>query len=138
MQTIEFTVNGTIRGKARPRFTKQGHAYTPENTRDYEELVRQAYDRAAEGLYFGGPVRLDILCRHRTPKASRQKTADMQMGLIRPQVRPDIDNVAKIIMDALNGAAYKDDSQVCELHVTKCYDEEASVKIRLTDAVLHC
>ena len=35
----------------------------------------------------------------------------------------DLDNIAKTILDALNGVAYKDDKQVQELHVAKKYSD---------------
>ena len=37
--------------------------------------------------------------------------------------RPDIENLAKGIMDSLSGVVYDDDSQVCELILTKRYSE---------------
>lgn len=36
MKHIEFTVFGEPQGKARPRFTRMGRAYTPKKTADYE------------------------------------------------------------------------------------------------------
>lgn len=41
-----------------------------------------------------------------------------------PCKKPDIDNVIKIILDALNGIAYKDDCQVVEVIAVKKYTEE--------------
>ena len=35
--------------------------------------------------------------------------------------KPDIENCAKACLDALTGIVYKDDSQVCSLHITKKY-----------------
>ena len=37
---IQFTVPGVPVGKGRPRFTRGGHAYTPEKTAAFEEKVR--------------------------------------------------------------------------------------------------
>ena len=45
--------------------------------------------------------------------------------------KPDADNLAKFVMDALNGTYYKDDSQVCALHVMKRYGDENSVRVQL-------
>lgn len=41
-----------------------------------------------------------------------------------PCKKPDLDNIAKIILDSLNGIAYKDDSQVVELNISKKYTED--------------
>jgi len=35
--------------------------------------------------------------------------------------KPDSDNVAKIVMDSLNGLVWTDDAQVCELAVSQFY-----------------
>lgn len=46
-----------------------------------------------------------------------------------PTIKPDTDNIAKSILDSLNGIAYKDDKQVVSLSVKKWYAEEPSVSI---------
>ena len=51
----------------------------------------------------------------------------------RPTKKPDIDNVIKIITDALNGIAYDDDAQIVSLSATKFYDENPHVDVRLDD-----
>ena len=38
--------------------------------------------------------------------------------------RTDVDNLAKFVLDALNGVLYVDDKQVASLTVTKVYDDE--------------
>ena len=48
---------------------------------------------------------------------------------IYPTVKPDTDNIAKSILDALNGIAYKDDKQVVTLSVKKRYDEVPRVSV---------
>ena len=45
------------------------------------------------------------------------------MALLHCSKRPDIDNYAKLVLDALSGVFYKDDSQVTALVVTKVYDQ---------------
>lgn len=45
--------------------------------------------------------------------------------------KPDVDNIAKIIADALNGIAYKDDNQITKLEVIKQYGEEDKVEIEI-------
>lgn len=55
----------------------------------------------------------------------------MQDCLIRPKVKPDADNVAKAICDALNGQAYRDDAQIAALYVRKWYDEKPRVEVQI-------
>lgn len=46
-----------------------------------------------------------------------------------PLKKPDADNVAKIILDALNGIAYLDDKQVVDLGVHKSYNATPGVLV---------
>jgi len=46
--------------------------------------------------------------------------------------KPDTDNLAKFVLDALNGTYYKDDSQIYRLEVEKSYAEEDSVLVELS------
>lgn len=128
----EFTIQGKPKGKDRPRFYK-GHAYTPPETKKYEGLVRWAY-HAANGYKYGGGVAIVIDAYFkppaRTTKAMLQKMLDCEL---RPKRKPDLDNVAKIIMDALNGIAYDDDSQVVELTVRKWFGLTDKVTVKIYD-----
>ena len=46
--------------------------------------------------------------------------------------RPDVDNAAKAVLDALNGVAWEDDSQVERLGVEKSYGQEARTTVRIS------
>ena len=45
----------------------------------------------------------------------------MTSGKLKPCKKPDADNIAKVVSDALNGIVYEDDSQICDLNVKKLY-----------------
>ena len=64
----------------------------------------------------------------RIPKRDREQ---MLEGKIRPTVKPDCDNIAKVVCDALNGLAYHDDNQVTNLTVAKRYTERPRVVVRI-------
>lgn len=121
---ISFTIEGEPRGKGRPRFTKSGGTYTPRETSEYERLAALAYKSRSKGEYFdkGVPVRIVIAAYYGIPKsAGAKKREQMVLAEIRPQKKPDIDNVVKIILDALNGEAYHDDAQVVSVEAHKFY-----------------
>ena len=61
-------------------------------------------------------------------KSNREK---VYHGKLRPTKKPDLDNIAKIVLDSLNGLAYKDDSQVVSLRIDKFYAEKPLVKVEL-------
>jgi Holliday junction resolvase RusA-like endonuclease len=50
-------------------------------------------------------------------------------GTERPSKKPDIDNIAKCFLDAMNGIIYLDDTQVVELHIKKLYSSLSGVDI---------
>ena len=46
----------------------------------------------------------------------------------------DVDNLAKFVLDAMNGVFFDDDSQIVELTVRKCYADEHEISIMLEAA----
>jgi Holliday junction resolvase RusA-like endonuclease len=63
--------------------------------------------------------------------ASKKRQREMLAGSIYPEVKPDIDNITKTVLDALNGLAYKDDKSVVWLSAIKVYGEEERVLVRI-------
>jgi Holliday junction resolvase RusA-like endonuclease len=130
MKQVIFKIGGDPRGKGRPRFTKNGHVYTPDETKRYEQLVGLSYRNSAKGYKFTSPVRVTVKAFHKPPKGKSKKvTEDMLNGRILPTKKPDADNVAKIVLDGLNKVAWDDDTQVVEMMVTKRYSEEPMVAV---------
>lgn len=107
---------GKVRGKPRPRFsTVNGYpkAYTPKSAHQYEKQIATEY-KHQNGVFCDGEtaVRIDVF--RAMPKSRPKKL------LQEPDVfKPDVDNIAKSVLDALNGVAWKDDAQITELHVIK-------------------
>ncbi|WP_415319821.1 RusA family crossover junction endodeoxyribonuclease [Clostridium perfringens] len=125
-------VTGKIRGKARPRICR-GHAFTPKDTVQYEKLVRDCY-KNQDGRYLEGSIKALIIAYYKIPKSySKKRVQAIRDGLEKPTKKPDADNIAKIILDSLNGVAYKDDSQIIELRVIKSYTEDDErIEFKLT------
>lgn len=121
-----FVIPGEPQGKARPRFTKKGVAYTPQKTRNYEALVRACYIKQHHGKpQLHGGIAANICAYMPIPKsASKKRREDMLSGRIRPTGKPDIDNIVKAVLDSLNGVAYGDDSSVVEIIARKVYLED--------------
>ena len=115
---IKFTVPGAPVGKGRPRFTRAGHAYTPEKTAEYEEKVRLCWKAQTGSGFAGGvPLKASIIADFPIPKSASKKKAAAMDGTFHTS-RPDADNVAKAILDALNGYLYPDDSAV---QIDRCW-----------------
>jgi len=114
---VKFTVDGEPRSKQRPRVAR-GRAYTPKETVAAEKLVAEAYRAASEHLFEHHViVSIDFFNGNRR--------------------RRDLDNMAKLVMDALNGVAFVDDFQVVELNLRKFFTdkERARTEVRLVEVV---
>ena len=114
------SVEGKIQGKGRPRFYN-GHALTPQNTVVYENLIKLAY-KQQDGKLHEREVRVDVWANFAIPKSYPKKLhALCESGRIRPIKKPDVDNIAKAVLDGLNGVAYSDDCKVTTICVRKRY-----------------
>lgn len=117
---ITFTIPGPPLAKARARFNRAtGHAYTPKKTASFERTVgtiaAQHFPQPIEGA-----VKVTIFASFEPAKSwSKKKRAD-HLNRHHTQ-KPDGDNVAKAIKDALNRIAWADDSQVADLRVVKVW-----------------
>lgn len=145
-RSIYFTVPGKPQGKERPKFARVGRraiAYTPKKTRDYEQFIRDRYAECiAEPRPFFErkiPLKLEITAVFPIPLSwSQKKKTAAAMQNLYPVGKPDGDNIAKIIQDALNRTAYEDDAQIVESCVKKVYGKtpEARILIReLTETI---
>lgn len=132
---FEFEIPGKPCGKGRPRFTRNGHTFTPEQTVNYENLVKLTFRGAypeAEPLSKDSTLYADIRAFFPIPQsASKKKHALMMDGTIRPTTKPDADNIAKIVLDSLNGIAYHDDAQIIVLRVEKFYSVSPRVAVQI-------
>ena len=129
MRQVSFFVPGEPRGKARPRVVS-GHAYTPRETADYERMIRLAY--TGEIIPQGVPVRISIVAVYSIPKRASKRQHDAMLAAeIRPTKKPDADNICKAVMDALNGIAYHDDAQICNMQVIKYYGTTPGLEITI-------
>lgn len=130
---MKFSVPGAPKGKARPRVTRSGHAYTPRDTVLYENLVKTSFTAAyPHQRPIDAEISAVIYAYYPIPKsASRKRKQQMLDGDLKPVTKPDTDNVAKAILDSLNGIAYSDDSHVTDLTVMKRYSDTPRVFVML-------
>ncbi len=126
-----FAIEGRPQGKGRPRFTKYGPVYTEKKTREYEEHVRQNFRKAGgEMIPKKNFITVRIVAKYKVPSSDTKETAAMKRdGILPVELKPDADNIAKVILDALNGEAWEDDSQVSSLSVVKEYSTDGNCVI---------
>lgn len=99
---IQFFVAGEPRAKARARVTRHG-TFTPKATRDAEAQIVVDFWKAYPGhLPWDGDVSLSVTFYRGTKR------------------RVDVDNLLKLVQDALNGVVFVDDAQIVTLTARKC------------------
>ncbi len=99
MTLLEMTLHGDPVSKARPRVNNNGHAFTPERTRSAERAITTLVQSELKGAApYEGPVGVafEFFC------ATKRRT--------------DGDNLMKLVLDAINGVVFLDDSQVLEYY----------------------
>lgn len=133
---IEIVIPGEVVAKGRPRFSRQGGAvrtHTPNKTLNYERVVKMHALQQKPKELLVDAIEVDI-CIHRIPPKSWSNVRKEKAiaGQIKPVTKPDVDNYAKAILDALNGIVFKDDNQIVKLTVSKIYspDPKAVVHIK--------
>lgn len=104
--------------KGRPRFSKNGHPYTPSSTRIYEKKLSYALLQIFP-LPLEGPITLKIhFYLHRPQRLMRKKD---HPGPVPHDRKPDLDNLLKAFLDAASGILWRDDGQICQIDAAKSY-----------------
>lgn len=123
MKLRTFVVPGPPVAQGRPRFSARGgfvRAYDPAKSRSYKAVVSDCLVRAlaesGQERIDDGPIGVNIEAYFERPKS---KCSKIPRGLELQASRPDAENIAKIILDAANGIAWRDDAQVARLTVAK-------------------
>ena len=113
--------------------------FTPPDTVKYEQLAKASYNRVATKRDFIaiGDIEVKIMAYFKIP-ASASKAAKTRMleDRLRPTKKPDVDNIIKIVLDALNNTAWHDDAQVTDVICEKHYGiiPRVEVTIRAKEA----
>lgn len=131
-----FEIKEKAIGKERPRYSSKTHRmYTPTKTSTFEEKVKWAFRSKynIETELSEKPFRAKILVYFEPPKKISKKKREELLFQINYTKKPDADNIAKSILDALNGLAYKDDSQISTLSIIKQYGVENTIFVELEE-----
>lgn len=130
---MKLIIPGEPMGKQRPRVTRFG-TYTPKKTVEYENWVKTCYTLSETRDKLEGTIKAEIKAYMSIPKStSKKKRQEMLEGKIRPTKKPDVDNMAKIILDSLNKLAFDDDKQVVYCSIEKWYGENPRVELVLEE-----
>ncbi|UTI65637.1 RusA family crossover junction endodeoxyribonuclease [Paraconexibacter antarcticus] len=138
--SIAVVIPGKPVGKGRPKFGN-GRTYTPADTVKAEREVRAAWQAAGAGRLPLGPVRLYLEAVVERPASHWKRDGTLSAAgerLPYPLTRPDLDNVVKLVSDALNDCAFKDDAHIVDSRQVRRWanpGEEAHVRVELWDVL---
>ena len=131
---LQWFVSMTPRPQQRHRHTRCGRTYDPCKELK-SEFLKKSFALCPVTNIDTSPIRMSLTFYFARPK-SHYKKGKIELTKRAPRchvARPDVDNCSKLVMDALNGTFYRDDSQIIELHAKKSYceagDEGVSVLI---------
>lgn len=128
---MSFEVAGEVIGKGRPRFTTQNgyvRTYEPKKTKDYESHIKREYTKKYKNFVSDKALRIGVYIYIKPAKSiSNKKKTSLLNNEFYPTKKPDVDNVIKCVLDALNNVAYHDDTQVVEQAVKKRFGEEEKI-----------
>lgn len=130
---MKFIIHAAPKPKGRPRVTRSGHAFTPEATREYEELIANEWNSQWGGIEpTENPVSVRVEFYMAIPKSTSKKAKErMAAGIEVPAKKPDIDNLLKAVLDGLNQKAYKDDKQILEITAIKRYSSTPRTEVHI-------
>ncbi len=134
-EPIIIELAGVPVGKGRARFVRAtGRAYTPGKTRDYENNLRLTAQVCMIGRApLEGPLSIAVQALFPVPASwSKKKREAALAGAIRPTVKPDADNLLKVL-DACNEIVWRDDKQIVHASISKRYGERASYRVTVDE-----
>lgn len=119
--------------KARPMYDRRHQrTYTPQRTLKAERSIRKQWEQAVGDRWKAHETEVRVFIEVQRPLAK----SNPKYWAGRPDLmKPDTDNIAKLVCDSLNGLAYKDDCQITQLGVTRDprppYRDECLIRVRV-------
>ena len=121
---MRFEIPIKPKAKARPRSGRNGAIYTPITTVEFEKEVK-FWVAQQNPKKLCGPLKADLMFFYARPKVCSK-------AKVLKDSKPDLDNLVKGVLDALNGICYDDDSQIVDLRAAKRYDEDDTIILDIT------
>lgn len=132
MTELRFTIPGPPVPKGRPKFRVfmvRGHpkvsTYTPTETVEAERVVRLAARRVKPKALLTGPLSIEFLFV--VPRLV--KHAKLTALPTWCTGHPDIDNLEKLVQDALNEYLYEDDRQIVQKTSREIYGDNPRTEV---------
>jgi len=132
---IQFTLHIIPPPQKKTKFAfrcKRPHAYDP--SKGDLTMLQWMIKAYAPREPIPGPVIVTYSFYLPIPKnTSKVRTVQMDRNMIKHITRPDVDNLAYIVTNAMKGIIYKDDSQIVEKHERKQYGIDPRLVVEIRD-----
>lgn len=146
-----FNIKGKAVGKQRARIYVRGskvRGVTPPKTRTFEAHVKAEYHRQyPRAPLLTGPLCIKITEHRERPQNHYKRKGGAITHWLRKgapgfcPTRPDLSNIVKSIEDALEGACFKNDSQIARILAESIYKNdrhlEAYIKVEVWELEAH-
>ena len=123
---LKFIVDENPKPLKRHRMTLTGHVYDP-SSKDKMEWLQKAQINCPEEP-FEGPISIDLNFFMKRPKSHFRTGKNSHLlkksAPIYCSQKPDLDNLAKFVLDAMNGSFYTDDAQIIKMTCCKVFDDK--------------
>lgn len=114
--------------------TKQGRGYWYDPSKMTKQQIQWQISPYAPKEPLQGAVEMHLTFYMPIPKFAKGKERQAMInGMSKHYKRPDVDNLAYIVTNALKGIVYKDDSQICRLVLEKMYGEQPRTVIKVME-----
>lgn len=108
-------VPGTPLAQSRPRFSRVGNGvrtYDKANVANYKAYFKTLVAQSRPVALFDEPLEVQVFITLQRPKSWAKKR-------LQADTKPDVDNLAKLSLDCLEGIVYTNDSRIVRLVVCK-------------------
>lgn len=129
---VDLFIPGEPQGKQRHKWSPHG-TYSPKKTVNYETYIKELFAvKYPDFVLVEDVLEIVLTAWLMIPTSgSKKKRAMMESNELRPGKRPDVDNLIKIVMDALEKLTYKNDAQIVSAKIDKYYSNKPGLDIKI-------
>lgn len=110
-----------IKSYERPRYTQWG-VYNSKEYKAYKELLTRQIKAKCDTHFADKPLSITMTFLFKLPKQLTKANRDYRLSIGGGvMITKDVDNLAKAVLDSMNGVVFNDDRQVISLTSTKLY-----------------
>jgi len=127
---FEIEVDKIILHSQSVRYMTRGNRAMSFTTKEYTSFKQEIQSKLPPLECSINPMSVSLEIIYPIPKSGSNKARLEKVGSYK-STSPDIDNVAKSILDAMSGCLYEDDKLITKLKLSKKYGDLEQKKIKI-------